>query len=234
MKALILAAGLGLRLAPITDNYPKALVKIHGKSIVINQIECLITNGITDITVISGYKAEMLEKAIHSVFPEVKIIESVDYATTNNMYSAFLGKKAVCGDDFLMMNADVFFDCSVISALMSSKDKDAIVVDIGNYNEESMKVSCTAGKIVAISKEIKKSDALGTSIDVYRFSAESGRKFFDKCAEYILKKDVKKWSEVALNDILSTCNFKPCKLVGRWYEVDNFADLNTAEALFKD
>lgn len=232
MKALILAAGLGLRLAPITDSCPKALVKIHGKSIIINQIECLISNGITDITVISGYKAEMLENAIHSVFPSIKIIESIDYATTNNMYSAFLGRNSVENSEFLMMNADVFFDSSVITALLKSKDKDAIVVDIGNYNDESMKVVQKAGKLVSISKEIKEESALGTSIDVYKFSAESGKRFFDKCAEYISGKDMKKWSEVALNDILPDCNFKPCRLVGRWYEIDNYSDLKKAEEIF--
>ena len=58
MKALILAAGLGSRLAPITDNCPKSLVKVNGKPILMKQIENLHENGITDITVVSGYKAE--------------------------------------------------------------------------------------------------------------------------------------------------------------------------------
>ena len=93
-KALILAAGLGTRLAPITNDRPKSLVPVNGKPILIKQIENLKTNGIVDITIVSGYKAEALEKAVHEKYPEIKIIESVDYATTNNMYSAYLGIKA--------------------------------------------------------------------------------------------------------------------------------------------
>ena len=58
MKALILAAGLGTRLAPITNDRPKSLVTVNGVPILFKQIENLHENGITDITVISGYKAE--------------------------------------------------------------------------------------------------------------------------------------------------------------------------------
>jgi CTP:phosphocholine cytidylyltransferase-like protein len=56
-KALILAAGFGSRLAPITDNVPKSLVPVNGKTHPVQAIENLIENGISDITIISGYKA---------------------------------------------------------------------------------------------------------------------------------------------------------------------------------
>ena len=74
MKALILAAGLGTRLAPITNDRPKSLVTVNGVPILFKQIENLHENGITDITVISGYKAEVLESEVHAKWPEIKII----------------------------------------------------------------------------------------------------------------------------------------------------------------
>lgn len=233
MKALILAAGFGSRLAPITDNLPKSLVPVNGKPILMKQIDNLHENGITDITIISGYKAEILEKEVHAIFPEIKIIESVDYATTNNMYSAYLGKTAVSGEAFLMMNADVFYDASILKELLNCAASDAIAVDIGRYMEESMKVVEKNGKIIEISKQISSEVALGCSIDVYKFSSESGKAFFEKCAEYINKGELKQWSEVALNDILSECNFKACAFEGRWLEIDNHEDLAAAEALFQ-
>lgn len=233
MKALILAAGFGSRLAPITDNLPKSLVPVNGTPILFKQIDNLLKNGISDITVVSGYKADILEQKVHSKYPEVKIIESVDYATTNNMYSAYLGIQSVGLDGFLMMNADVFFDCSVIASLIAWKSENAIVTDIGRYNEESMKVIQKDGRIVAISKQITKDDALGCSIDVYKFGPSAAKAFFKKCKEYIEeKKELKKWSEVALNDILNDVVFEACPLVGRWFEIDNHEDLAAAEQLF--
>lgn len=235
MKALILAAGLGTRLAPITNDRPKSLVPVNGKPILMKQIENLHENGITDITIVSGYKADILEKAVHQLYPEIKIIESVDYATTNNMYSAYIARESIGENGFLMMNADVYYDSSVIKALLEDKAENAIVTDIGTYIEESMKVVEVEGRLVKISKTITPEEALGASIDVYKFSKEGGRAFFAKCAEYIEEKnELKMWSEVALNDILSEVVFKACPLKGRWLEIDNHDDLAAAEKLFAE
>lgn len=235
MKALILAAGFGSRLAPITDECPKALVPVNGKPIIFKQIENLIKHNVTDITVISGYKADVLENRIHEFFPDVNIINSVDYKTTNNMYSAYLAKNIFCGSSFLMMNADVFFDDTVIKSLLEFDYESAIVTDIGSYSEESMKVIEKEGRIVSISKQISENEALGCSIDVYKFSADAGRKFFDCCEDYIEnQKILNKWSEVALCDILNKVTFKACPLVGNWYEIDNLEDLHNAEVLFSN
>ena len=233
MKALILAAGLGTRLSPITNTCPKSMVAVNGKPIIQKQIENLLENNITDITVIGGYLYDVLEQFIHEKYPNIRVINSVDYATTNNMYSAFMGKEYVGDGDFLMMNADVYYDSSVIKSLLQFDKPNAIVTDIGNYLEESMKVIEKDGHLVEIAKTITKEDALGASIDVYKFSKDGGNAFFEKCREYIEdKKELKKWSEVALNDILSEVNFYACPLDGRWYEIDNHDDLRIAEELF--
>ena len=240
-KALILAAGFGSRLAPITDNIPKSLVPVNGKPILFKQIENLIENRISDITIISGYKADVLKKAIHEKWPEIHVVESVEYATTNNMYSAWLGIKNMFPDgkidSFLMMNADVFYDTSVLTALLKDEAQDAIVVDIGRYIEESMKVVKKDGRLIAISKKITPEVALGSSIDVYKFSGEGGVAFLEVCRRYIEdKKELKLWSEVALNDVLEEgkVSFRECPLEGRWIEIDNHEDLAAATELFSN
>ena len=233
MKALILAAGLGARLRPITDDRPKSLVEINGKPILVKQIENLYENHVLDIIVVAGYKSTVLETEIHSLFPQVKIVVNDKYEETNNMYSAFLTKSLINSEPFLMMNADVFFDSSVIKSLLEFKHPDAIVVEKGRFLGESMKVEQKDGKIIRISKQIEKAKALGVSIDVYKFSSKGGDAFFAKCEDYIEKnKDVNKWSEFALNDILDVVSFKACPLCGRWCEIDNYNDLKEAEEIF--
>lgn len=235
MKALILAAGLGTRLAPITNDRPKSMVTVNGQPILFKQIENLHENGITDITIVSGYKADVLKKAVFGRYAEINIIESVDYAATNNMYSAYLAKDIFIDADFLMMNADVFYDASVIRTLLAYEASNAIVTDIGNYLEESMKVIEENGRLIQISKKIEPGDALGVSIDIYKFSAEGGKAFFAKCTDYIEEKgELKLWSEVALNDILAEVSFEACPLNGRWLEIDNYEDLIAAEKMFRE
>ncbi len=235
MKALILAAGFGSRLAPLTDDRPKSMVAVNGKPILKKQIENLINNGVTDITIVTGYKSDIIENFIMSNYPNIKIIKSEDYANTNNMYSAYLAHNIMENENFIMMNADVFFDESIITELIKDEYKNAIVTEIGSFNEESMKVIVKDNKITAISKQIPKEDAFGNSIDVYKFSPKASEAFFKKCHEYIdEKKELKLWSEVALNDILSEVTFEPCPLNGRWVEIDNHDDLKLATELFKD
>ncbi len=238
-RALILAAGLGTRLAPITNDRPKSLVPVNGKPILLKQIENLKMNGIIDITIVSGYKAEILERAVHGMFPEIKIVESVDFAATNNMYSAYLGIKSMFPDGnikpFYLMNADVFFDASVITALERMSVPNLVVVDLGRYIEESMKVAEKNGRLTAISKQISPEEAIGSSIDVYKLGEDGGKSFFNHCVKYIeKKKELKMWSEVALNDAFADTTFQVCPLDGRWLEIDNLEDLAAAEALFAE
>ena len=236
MKALILAAGLGTRLAPITDSKPKCMTEVvNGKTIIEKQIENLLDNGITEIAVITGYKSELLKAYINKLFDNIVFINNADCINTNNMYSAFLGKNFINGDNFIMMNADVYFDSSVLKKLIEFDFDNAIVTDIGNYNDESMKVIEKNNFLVEISKQIKKAYALGCSIDVYKFSREGGAKFFDRCEYYItVEKEMKLWSEVALNDILKECKFRACPLNGKWVEIDTHEDLKIAKEIFKN
>lgn len=232
MKALILAAGLGSRLAPITDNIPKSLVSVNGTPILFKQIDNLIENGITDITIVSGYLSSVLKDRVWSKYSDIKIIENNDYDKTNNMYSAYLAKD-LFSDELFMMNADVFYDCSVIKEMMALQGDNLIAVEKGQYNDESMKVVFDGYKITDISKTILQDKAYGTSIDVYKFSRTGAKKFIDKCKEYIdKKKELTLWSEVALNDALKETKFVPCNISGRWVEIDNHDDLAYAEKLF--
>lgn len=236
MKALILAAGLGSRLAPLTDAVPKSLVEVNGEPIVFRQIRNLLSVGIDDITLVSGYLANVMSSRVGDEFPDVHIIENADYAITNNMYSAFMGLEAVgeVDDGLLMMNADVFYDVSVLRALLSFPFPDAIVVDMGRYMEESMKVTLAdSGRVTAISKQISEMEAAGCSIDVYRFSSSGVAAFRRACEEHIEGAgELTLWSEVALSDILKHVDFRACPLDGRWFEIDNHEDLAAAKKLF--
>lgn len=234
MKALILVAGLGTRLAPITDKYPKCMTEVvDGISIIHKQVENLKENGINDIAVVTGYKHDVLKEYLCSRFSGIHFIHSPNYNTTNNMYSAYIGKDFIGDDEFIMMNADVYFDSCILKRLIEFEEPDAIVVDIGTYREESMKVVEANGKLVQISKNIPPTQSLGCSIDIYKFSRQGGSAFFNKCAEYIdTRKELKLWSEVAINDIFSIIEVKACALNGRWFEIDTYQDLLDARVLF--
>jgi len=93
MKAIILAAGYGNRMRPLTDNQHKTLLKINNITIIDNIIESLLKNNINQIVVVTGYRAEELEKYLLEKFSskvQFEFVHNPIYRQTNNIYSLAL------------------------------------------------------------------------------------------------------------------------------------------------
>ena len=219
-------------MAPTTFDLPKALVKVGGIPIIFRQIDNLLANNISDITVVTGHKGEVLTKAIGEHYPTVKTIFNAEYLTTNSMYSALLAKDYFYRRPFVLMNGDVFFEAASLDALLSLMAENAMVTEEGRYLEDAMKVTVADGCITQISKNITQDKAFGVACEIYKFSGEAGAAFFDKCEEYINRSFLQMWSEVALNDILPTVKFHPCPTAGKWMEIDTRDDWREAWEMF--
>ena len=236
MQAIILAAGLGTRLRPITDEVPKCMVSVYGIRIIDKQLDKLHKEGVNDIVVHGGYKADVLKKHLER-YNGITFVENSRYAETNNMYSLYLALKHTEGSGFLLMNADVYFDANIIAGLLE-KDKEGnslIACDRSGYLEESMKIATDEnGKIKHISKQIAEDEYYAVSIDVYKLNADAAgilsREIYDTIE---VKKSENLWTEVALDAIFSKTVFAPYEICGRWFEIDNHDDLRRAEQIFK-
>lgn len=234
MKAVILAAGLGSRLRPITDEVPKCMVPVNGIRIIDKQIDNLLQNEISEIYVVDGYKAEILASHLKEIYPQVHIVSNPRYSETNNMYSLYLTAQYVKGDEFLLMNSDVYYDSNIISGMLKGSDLSKIACDKSGYMEESMKITLEGDKINHISKKISSKEHYAVSIDVYRISKRDSELLFKEIEETILvRKDENSWTEVALDNIFENANFIPYVIEGRWFEIDNHDDLHRAEDIFK-
>ena len=88
-KAIILAAGFGSRMMPATKDRPKPMVRVNGTRIIDTMLGALTVAGITDITIVGGYQYEKL-KELKEQYPNIRLIENKQYASTNNISSAVL------------------------------------------------------------------------------------------------------------------------------------------------
>lgn len=233
MKAVILAAGLGSRLRPITDSLPKCMVSVNNIKIIDKQIDNLLINGIYDIVVVAGYKYEILFKHINEKYPDIEVINNYRYNETNNMYSLFLTKEFVYNDNFLLMNADVYYDSCIIKGIIQEPLISKIACDKSVFMVESMKITIDNEKINHISKKINESEHYAVSIDVYYINSNDSKVLFQEIENTILvNKDENSWTEVALDNIFCKTNFQPYIINGRWFEIDNHEDLRKAELIF--
>lgn len=236
MKAVILAAGIGSRLRPLTNAFPKCMIEVNKIKIIEKQLKNLINNGIKEILIITGYKSEKIKVYLKDEYLNINIIENKDYLITNNMYSLYLAKKFLKGEDFILMNADVFFEEKIVKILLEDQRKNLIVCDKGKYIEESMKIQIEKEEknIIAINKTISLKKAYGTTIDVYKFSEKAGKKLFEIIDEFIeRKKQINLWTEVAIQELFKYEKIYSKDINLKWVEIDNLDDLKQAENLFK-
>ena len=110
-KAIILAAGFGSRLAPVTLDTPKPLVKVNGVRIIDTLLDALTAKGITNITIVRGYKKEQFDQLLEK-YPTIRFIDNREYNITNNISSAVYASDAIdrcyiCEADLYITNPDV-------------------------------------------------------------------------------------------------------------------------------
>ena len=122
MKAIILAAGQGKRLYPLTKDKPKCLVELFGKSIIEWQIEKFKNCNIKDISIVQGYLGNMID------FPNISKYENKNYDTTNMVETLFCAKEEL-SENVIISYGDIIFEERVLEKLIECKDDFAVVVD---------------------------------------------------------------------------------------------------------
>jgi len=122
MKVIILAAGRGSRLTPLTDDKPKCLVKLFGKSLLEWQIEKFKKFGINDISVVTGYKKELIS------MDGIKIYYNKNFEKTNMIETLFCAKKEI-DETVIVSYGDIIFQDDVVQKLIESKEDFSVVID---------------------------------------------------------------------------------------------------------
>ncbi len=135
MKALILAAGFGSRLMPLTANVPKTMVKYKGKRIIEYEIQALKAANINEIAVVGGYKFEILREFLQHTFKIERFFENKDYAKTNMLYSLFCAREFLLEciehkQDIIISYADIVYFKECVEDLKNTKAQLAICVDM--------------------------------------------------------------------------------------------------------
>ncbi len=126
LKAIILAAGEGKRLRPLTKNIPKGMVTIFGKSLLERQIEIFKQCGIDDITIITGYCFDKI------TFPNIQYFKNEKYETTNMVETLFCAKEILNGS-IIISYGDIVFEKKVLEQLINAKNDSCVVIDKNWY-----------------------------------------------------------------------------------------------------
>lgn len=123
-KVIILAAGQGSRLRPYTNNLPKCLVELKGKSLLDYQLEALNSLGIHNLHIVCGYLSEKINRI------ELQKHYNPDYASTNMVYTLFCAREIMTGqEDLIITYGDIVYSMDVMQSVVSSNAPMTICVD---------------------------------------------------------------------------------------------------------
>ncbi len=234
MKAIVLAAGMGKRLRPMTNSIPKCLVKVNGKSILENTLEILDNLNIEETIVVVGYLYKKIIKKIDSKKLNMKIsyVHNNEYENTNNIVSLLLGMEKTEGNEFIIIESDVFFDQQLIIELLNKhKNQTVFCIDKIHLEPNTMRVNLDKNEnIVEISRDITTGN-IGRYIGIAKISGDLKKEFLKNLERLINegKRDI--FYDIAINympGVVKTLDISNVK----WHEIDTIEDLRKAEKIF--
>lgn len=135
MKAMILAAGYGKRLLPLTEKKPKSLIKIGDKSLIQRNIEHLINNGFNEIIINVSYLGDQVVDHVQDVFPDENIIFSIEESPLGTGGGILRALPTLGSNPFLCMNADIFHNIEINDLPKDVKIAHLIGVENPDHNK---------------------------------------------------------------------------------------------------
>ena len=223
MKGVILAAGMAKRLRPLTDEKPKCLLEVGGKTLLQRTVDAMISAGIKEFVVVTGYRENMIREFLTARYPQytINFIDNPDYEHNNNIFSLWLAMEKLHGTEVLLMDSDILCDPEAVRRV-ARKTVPALAMQQHELGEEEMKIVVDAeGRITEISKTCSPKDAIGESVGIEKMTEEYTEAIYQELRKMIL--------EEGLIDIFYERAFERLIPQGHTFEVVDTTDLFSYE-----
>lgn len=238
MRVIILAAGQGKRLLPLTAEVPKALLDIHGQSLIARQIDAFASCGLDDFVVVTGYGASRMDEALADIARargvRIGTVFNPFYAVADNLASCWMARHAMTGD-FIQVNGDNVFRADLVERLLAAP---AVPVAVAinrkaGYDADDMKVMLDAGRLTEIGKLLPVDTVDAEAVGFYLFRGAG-------VAAYLAVLDkamrdpagLRQWFPWAIGMLAKTTAIETISINGiRWSEVDVPVDLQQARQM---
>ena len=234
--ALLLAAGSGNRLQPLTDSIPKCLIEINGRPILERLIDNLCDNGFKRQVIVVGYMDHCIQRFVNEYAGDltIELINNPLFQTTNNIYSLWLARNKI-RESFLLVESDLVFESSQLDGLLYP-NKIAISRMQPWMNGATVTMD-SLGRVKAFGIAVAGEGPCYKTVNIYSLSASSWQNVIEQLELYISSGKVNEYYEVVFKTMIAGGSlsmngvfFDPeC-----WYEIDTPVDLANAERILEE
>ena len=234
--ALLLAAGTGSRLFPLTKNSPKCLTLVNEKSILERLIKNLKMQGFKRLVIVTGYKKECIMDILGNKSGDLSIeyVYSPLYKTTNNIYSLWMARNMI-KEPFVLFESDLVLNSSLLNEMVYP-NKMAVAKMQPWLDGTTVSLSKT-NQVTKFQKGTTEaySDIRHKTVNIYSFSLLSWNAIVNRLNQYISSGNVNCYYENVFSEMVSdkSLQFEAVSFDHKpWYEIDTVQDLVEAEKLF--
>lgn len=234
--ALLLAAGMGSRLSPLTDDTAKCLVGLSGVPILERLVRTLARYGFTRLVVVVGHESDSIQDYLCDAAGDIKVdyVVSPCYRTTNNIYSLWLAREAI-DEPFLLIESDLVFNSALLEEMLLP-DRVAISRQLPWMNGTTVTLARKDLVSAFCLGEMSRPDASHyKTVNIYSFSRTTWRAICSRLDTYIAGKRTGDYYESVFAEMVADGSMALTPVIfeaNSWYEIDTLADLAAAELIF--
>jgi choline kinase len=238
VKVIILGAGQGKRLLPLTAEVPKALLDIGGRSLIARQIDALAGCGLEEFVVVIGYAAGRMEEELARIARTkgvaIRTIHNPFYGVADNLASCWMARGEMTGD-FIQVNGDNLFRADLVRLLLAAPEA-AVTVAINHkpaYDADDMKVMSDGGRLTEIGKTLPIETVDAEAIGLYVFRNDGPCAYRDILEQSMRDPSgLKQWFPAAIGKLAKRLEVRTVAADGiDWCEIDFPTDLTYARHL---
>ena len=236
MRAVILNAGSGKRLRPLTNKIHKSLLALNGRTILEHQLLSLKKAGVKEVILVTGaFNNTVIEFARQlNMGMDIISIFNPFYKITENIVSLWLAKEYIEGELFILMG-DIIFDSAIASKLKDNKYMCSLAVHHKeSYEDDDMKVNIDKDRVNNIAKDIKGPDAEYMQISYY--SEDGSARLKDELCNMMGEEEFYTWYPRAIQRLIGKkFDVNPVVCDGHfWIEIDSLKDYERAKRILSD
>lgn len=231
---MILAAGIGSRLSPLTEFRPKALVPFGGRPLIAGTLDALAECGVRSIVVVVGHGSDALRRFVaEGTDLDVVCVDNPAYAETNTLASLLAAAPGIRGD-FLLLDGDLVFEPALAVRLLGAGTQ--LAIDYGRpLDDDAVKVALHGERVVAVGKTLSPGlQARAESIGMARVESAVAERLWQVGRALLAGGARQAYYEAAFQRLIEEGYFfEGTDVTGlRWVEIDDHDDLRRAEAMF--